>query len=339
MAVMFVVFIALIIALAAMTMNLGEVAKLKTTTANAADAGALTAASWVASGENEAGLIAQGMWINWLITMLIFLIPFCFPCISGFLIAFSYATLQSALHDAADNVMKAAHSRGQSEAVMRAIANATVDDPSGAVRAQIKALTSQLPIPTPVTLTWQRQGADGVMRNSSLTINVAMSAVPTLDTSMWGPTMICWSPCIFLCCWPTFGWGGTSGGGGDIPTTDTGITLGDGFSADGGSFVSGIAGTIMGAIMQALPGFCSTCFPIIIPLGLLGFGPPDGINNGNGVVTVSVSHQREGGGNLKFWQMSYPGAITSQSRAQHTEASTGFGTSNPGASAELVGVL
>lgn len=333
MAVMFAVFIALIITLAAMTMNLGEVAKLKTTTANAADAGSLAAASWVASGENEAGLIAQGMWVNWLITMLVFLLPFCWPCITGFLIAASYAMTQAALHDAADTAMERAWQNGQSAAVLTAIQNATIDDPSGAVRAQIKALTGQRPIPTPAVLNWQRQGADGVMRNSSLTIEVAMSAVPTLDTSMWGPNMICWSPCIWKCCWPTFGWGGTSGGAVQGMEAETVLTGNLSLTSGGGGWWSGL----VGGVMKALPGFCKTCFPIIIPLGAIGFGPPDGIDNGNGVVTVRVTHQREGGGDLRFWTTQYQ-PVVSQAQARHTEADTGFG-GDPGARAELVGVL
>src|SRR3989338_2579498 len=76
-AVAFFVVIALILLLAAMTMNLGEVARLRTTTANAADAGSLAGASWVASGENEAAIIAEAMWINDLLVQAIFLIPFC----------------------------------------------------------------------------------------------------------------------------------------------------------------------------------------------------------------------------------------------------------------------
>ena len=60
-AVLFVVLIALVLLLAAWTMNLGEVARLKTSTANAADAAAIAAASWVASGENEVSKIAEAM--------------------------------------------------------------------------------------------------------------------------------------------------------------------------------------------------------------------------------------------------------------------------------------
>lgn len=341
MAVMFLVFIAVILALAAMTMNLGEVAKLRTTTANAADAGALAAASWVASGENEAGLIAQGMWLNWLIVFIIFMIPFCFAaCPSGMLIAIRYALMQNALHDAADKVMEVAWKNGRTAAVLTAIQNATVDDPSGAVRSQISALTGGGgPIPTPVTLTWQREGADKVMRDSSLTIDVAMSAQPELEVSAWAPILICWFPCIPYCCWPAFGWGGDGGNAsaGTISSSDHLRSIGKGISSAGGGWWFGMAGVFT----IPIPGFCDTCFPIIIPLALFGdLGPPDGIDNGEGIVTVTVTHRREEGGELKFWTMRYPpDGIVSQAQARHTEADTGFGAGDPGAQAELVGVL
>ena len=344
-AVMFVICIALILAMAAMTMNLGEVAKLKTTTANAADAGALAAASWVASGENEAGLIAQGMWLNWLIVFLIFLIPFCLSaCLTGVLIAINYALVQMALRKAADKVMKNAWENGQPAAVLTAIQNATVDDPSGAVSAQVKALNGLHFIPSPTTLSWQRRGADGVMRNSSLTIDVAMSAQPSLATSFWGPILICWSPPIgvspFGCGWgPPPGWGG--GGGNE----SAGTTVGDEFTSAGSytvastpGFWSGLAGVFslptIGVSGQL------TCFPIIIPLGAFGLGPPDGINNGEGIVTVTVTHRREVGTAFRFWTMRDPGPIVSQSQARHTEADTGFGIGgDPGSHAELARVL
>ena len=342
-AVMFVICIALILAMAAMTMNLGEVAKLKTTTANAADAGALAAASWVASGENEAGLIAQGMWLNWLIVFLIFLIPFCvWACLIGVLIAISYALVQMALRKAADKVMKAAWENGREAAPRIAIQNATVDDPSGAVNAQIKALADTHPFPSPATLSWQRRGADGVMCNSSLTIDIAMSPQPSLHTSFWGPILICLSPCIsigpFGCCWVfPFAWGGsdslsTSDIDGDMGVPDsTGLSL-----STVPSFWSGLAGIFS----LPIPAACPTCFPLIIPLGAFGLGPPDGINNGEGIVTVTVTHRREVGTAFRFWTMRDPGDIVSQSQARHTEADTGFGIGgDPGSHAELAGVL
>ncbi len=343
MAVMFLVFIALILAMAAMTMNLGEVAKLKTTTANAADAGALAAASWVASGENEAGLIAQGIWLNWLITFLIFLLPFCiWACLTGVLIALRYALVQMALRKAADLVMKTAWENGQYAAVLTAIQNATVDDPSGAVHAQIKALTGQRPIPTPVTLTWKRRGADGVMRNSSLTIDVAMSARPSLKTSFWGPVLICWFPGVCpWCCWgPVPGWGGGGGNesAGEMYGEDPFMLDASGYTVPAvPGFWSGLAGVFK---LMTIGSCGLVCFPIIIPLGAFGLGPPGGINNGNGVVTVTVTHRRQGGSNLRFWTMRDPGPIVSQARARHTEADTSFGIGgDPGAHAELVGVL
>ncbi len=74
-AVAFIALIALILVLTPITMNLGEVARIKTATANAADAGALAGASWVASGENELAWISMGMWTAYLFVRVFYILP------------------------------------------------------------------------------------------------------------------------------------------------------------------------------------------------------------------------------------------------------------------------
>ena len=277
-----------------------------------------------------------------MIVFLIFLIPFCMSaCITGLLIALRYAMVQMALQEAADNVMEVAWENGQNAGVLTAIQNATVDDPTGDVRAQIKAISGSRPVPANVTLTWERKGADGIMRPSSLNVNLGMSAKPELETSIWGPTLICWITCIYVCCWTAFGWGGGNGNETAGEGYDAGGDASGGTSDVGGSSGGGFWSGLAGVFSLPIPGFCDACFPLIIPLGAFGLGPPDGIDNGEGVVTVTVTHRREQGGELKFWTMKYPeGGIVSQAQAEHTEADTsmGFG-GDPGAEAHLVGVL
>ncbi len=60
-AVGFLVLMGFVLVLVTMTINLGQMAQVRTETSNAADAGALAGASWVASGQNEAAMVAQKM--------------------------------------------------------------------------------------------------------------------------------------------------------------------------------------------------------------------------------------------------------------------------------------
>ena len=54
-------------------------------------------------------------------------------------------------------------------------------------------------------------------------------------------------------------------------------------------------------------------------------------------MTVTTTHKREGGGELKFWTMGYPDQIVSQGVAQYNEAGTDFGDEG-GSEAKLFGV-
>lgn len=212
-AVAFLVFIALILLLAASTMNLGEVARLKTSTANAADGGAIAGASWVASGENEAAQIAKAMWLNHLITQAVFLIPFCpeitvcpFPipcCIKPLLMIASLWLMNSMLQHAANDAMQAAYEMGKAAALFTAIQNATIDDPTGAVQAKIRTLSQTKPadLPSTVHFDWVRKGANQFDEPSSLDIEVAFSTpqAPEMTMGGWSPVYSCWSGCaVFL---------------------------------------------------------------------------------------------------------------------------------------------
>ena len=307
-AVMFIVLIGLILVLAASTMNLGEAAKLKTSTANAADGGALAAASWVASGENEASVISEALWINYIVLTVIFLLPFCWSyCFwLPLLVWLVYMLLQQQLLDAANDTMSEAWKIAHSAAVITATQNATIDDPTGVVNAKLQTLSGGEIPENPFTLSWTRTGADGVARNSSLTIDLAMDPKPKLTLTLWSPFPACWSPPIGYCSWSTIGWG------------------------------------YFCCIFDSIPVMitsCSTCFGFPLPPIPSGHGHPDDIKNGNGSVTVTVTHHRDSGGTLRFWVMKYPAAIVSQAQAAYNKSNIRLTGSRGGSIAKLTGIL
>src|SRR3989338_5125636 len=194
MAVMFLVVIALIFLLAAMTMNLGEVARLRTSTANAADAGALAAAYWIASSENETAQIAKEMWRNVIITQAIMVVPFCMlVCPIAMAIWGLLALTNGALASLANTIMHSAWDNAHAAAVFTAIQNATIDDPTGTVQTgvkepfdpndtTIKMLSDQFEatrtLPNPVRFTWDRKGAGGALEPSWLEIDASFTHPP-----------------------------------------------------------------------------------------------------------------------------------------------------------------
>ena len=74
-----------------------------------------------------------------------------------------------------------------------------------------------------------------------------------------------------------------------------------------------------GIIKIPLPGFCLTCFPF--PLVNAFPSRPASISNNTGDVTVTVTRSRAGGSIFRFWVMSYPGQILSQSVGHYKSAS------------------
>ena len=132
-AVGFIVLMALLVVLTSFTMNLGEVARIKTATSNSADSGALAGASWVASGENEAAKIAEAMWINVLIAQAIFLIPFCLNVCWAIVVIFAVLVLINYvyLRTVANMVLQGAWDNAHIVALFTAIRNAWIDDTRG----------------------------------------------------------------------------------------------------------------------------------------------------------------------------------------------------------------
>jgi len=334
-AVAFVVFIALILLLATATMNLGEVARLRTSTANAADAGALAGASWVASGENEAAWIARAMWINVLITQAIFALPFCFwMC---WLPVALYAVLimvNGMLKDAADDALHAAWDNAHGAALFTAIQNAMIDDPTDKVRNEIKALSEQFEasrmVPATVRFDWVRKGAHKFPEPSWLEVNVNFtSGQPDLEMGGWNPVAFCLSPCItigtFVCCWPMLGWGGGSTALANPSAPNVKIVLAKPWAS------------LWGVIPYPTIGICWFCFPFPIS----GFGAlpttPDDIDNKEGDVIVTVRQHREGGSNLRFWTTRYPDQIVSSATAHYSGADADLWP-DPDAEAQLVSV-
>lgn len=205
MAVIFIVLMVVVIVLASMTMNLGQVAQLKTATANAADAGALAGASWVASGTNEVALISRGMSINVWITQLLYVIPFCWEeCdnVASFYLALLIANVY--LKEAADDVMHAAWDNAHAAALFTAIQNAPIDatgDDLNAIQDRVRNIQEQFEdnqtVPNDVTFRWMRRGADGIDRESSVNIRTEfLNSEPAFETGGYSVTGWCWSWCF-----------------------------------------------------------------------------------------------------------------------------------------------
>ncbi len=300
-AVIFVVLIALALVLAAFTMNLGEVARLKTSTANAADAGALAGASWVASLMNEYGTISAVMWALHTALSIMFAWPFCFYAIWVIFLIYALYLAEQAIsvlimNTLRDAVWKTAHKA----AFFTTVQNLNIDDPTGAVEAEIQAMGGNVPA-LPKTFTWNRTGGDldaavKVARPSSVTIDTRFSGSAPSIQIVGVPPVIAWAwlfPfCVYAyCC----------------------LVIGSAYITPGSPFLTG--GPI--PVLQPLMGICVYCyFPIFFFLpGMV----PIGINNDRDRVTVTVTQKRSGGANMGFWTMKYPPAgIVSQAVAEYT---------------------
>ena len=330
-AVIFVALIALIIALAAFTMNLGEVARLKTSTANAADAGALAAASWIASGENEVAKIAQGMWINVYLVQAVFLLPFCMQvCIwaiilMGVLAFVNGVILRQIANDVLDSTWDLAHA----DAFFVGVQNLLIDDESGGVSKRLEQMgaefqaNQQLPPPStcpPGTLPgsqcleWQRPNpSGGSPRKPWVAIHTNFSnSKPDLTMGNWGPWALCllwWPTCSsngggcclntpWGCVWPCFRmprawvrWGGKKKGG-QSSTGQATMSAGQKMWSMASSGLMGMVGFLPNPIKDT--GECGFCLPIPLNIPKLP-AEPHGVHNGTGDVTVTVMYHREGG--------------------------------------------
>jgi len=350
-AVAFLVFMALILLLAAATMNLGEVARLKTTTANASDAGALAGASWVASAENEFAEIAKGMWLNILMVQAIFAFPFCWTTchwlpwvIYGVLTLVNFVVLKEL---AADPVGKAAWENAHAAALFTAIQNASIDDTSGTVNQQIQQLSDQFKasrtVPSSVTFNWTRKGADKVARPSWVQIDVAfLNERPALTMGVFGAPYWCWQkcpgcciPCLAGCCLPCVplsGWVMSGGSGPSQPSSPPTA------KAPGVPIFSAAAWlAYVKAIPIPRPGPCLTCPWLITGGAVASIVRPSGIAHGIGNVVVTVTQHREGGSPLRFWTMRYPDQIRSMATAHYNAAKVSLWP-DPRSKAELVAV-
>ncbi len=82
-AIGFIVLMGFILALVSMVINLGQTASVRVETSNASDAGALAAASWIASGQNEASWIARKIADGNQMVNNIFLVPLSYDSMSA----------------------------------------------------------------------------------------------------------------------------------------------------------------------------------------------------------------------------------------------------------------
>jgi len=76
-AIGFIVILGFILLMVMSVTQIGQLSQVKVETSNASDAGALAAASWIVSGQNEGALIAQRMEEAIDTVQALFLVPFC----------------------------------------------------------------------------------------------------------------------------------------------------------------------------------------------------------------------------------------------------------------------
>lgn len=232
-AAVFVAVMVLVLLFAVMTMNLGQTAKLKTAVSNTADAAALAAASWIASGANEIVYVARGMSINAMIVQLVFVIPFCWEACAEALGI--YAALLMAnnlyLHSTANQVGHGAFDMAHAGGFQAAMSNAPIDAKDAEsirIQHELRAISNHFRstegdlvgggMANPdrpgegtiesiggngsfsYTTSWDRLSTDGRSYTSTLNVSTVFSnSEPGLSMGGdWGPTFICWSPKFFI---------------------------------------------------------------------------------------------------------------------------------------------
>lgn len=360
MAVVFIVLMALVLMLVPITMNLGEVARLKTATANAADAGALAGASWVASSENELAEIARGMWMAYMMVLAILFGPFCIEwmwlgiLLWTVLFIVNYVILYT---QAAQPLVRSAWKTAKATAAFTAIQNMLIDDQDGEVSARLEEISEEYQkndnLPLPIRLDWRRTGADGVERASWAEVDVQFTNPnhPEMQMGSGISPLIFWLPvCIYACCYSPIGYGNPVSGILDIlegagliqsAANLTWLAKTAIFAAWGGALYGlNVLVPFLGLAILFIASLttCSeqVCFPIIIFL----FNDrivPDGIDDATGDVIVTVRQHREGRGRLRFWDMKYPNVIESEARAHYSGADVGL-MPDPDAKANLISV-
>ncbi len=339
-AVAFLVVMALAVLLASSTMNIGEVARLKTATANASDAGVLAGTSWIASGENAIALVAQAMWTNIVMLQAIFALPFCYKV----LWVPPYMALQITLINLwlwriANHAMKSAWEIGKAAALFTTISNLWIDDGGASpARGTIKAIQDQYTathtVPNSVRLDWTRPGLPGQWAQINVqyppdTVRPELTVTPKRVVAfMWSPPFCfpfffcCWGPAPGWVAWPMFSFLAPA-----ILALSTTVPWRPGRYL-GAAW--GVLALTVPSWFRPTPGVCKdippfgtlTCFPIPLLQRVIG---PDRIQNALGPeLRVTVTQHREDRNILPFWNMQYPAQILSEGRARYTAATVGF---------------
>jgi hypothetical protein len=338
-ALMFVALMGLVIILTPPLMNLGEVARLKTKTAVAADAGALTGASYASSaanfGAHRAQLAVQVFWS----VQLYFGFPFCL--LASFLVIpwlLVLNTLINLIVTHANEGMIGLFQHGMNRAFAAAMRNSPVDDRLGEVQLEFNDIIEQTKLTTPPTwvdaicpfpcrFEWERQGL--VNEPSWLDISVVyppINLAPQIVRGGFPLLFFVWVPFCFLWCFPAWGW--NAGGVGlagqaalvaqlaALSSRDwnTGVK----FTVAGGLVMMQLrqAFNLMRGMFARGPCGYMTMFPIPVPTGL---NPPNAISNSVGRVRVTVTMHREPGAQMAFWTMRYPD-VTSIGEAEYAGA-------------------
>ena len=336
-AVGFVVLMGLVLLLTQPLMNLGEVARLKTATANAADAGALAGASQIASGTNYLARIARSMMVNYWVVQTIALVPFCVQVAwyIELLVLDLYLKNGVFLKRIADHAMENLWSDGKNSTLFLAIGNAPIDDTSGQVAARINAWQQQaetqvVDTTVPWRLDWDRKGV--VDEPSWIQFDISYppdSRRPELRMDNGNIGFWWWVPfpCIFFVC-PPPAWGWNRWGWWQPFTMGPNVNA---WMEQQGAGPQGAAWA--GALYNAWrnrPGFGGclylSWFPLPHPINFAGMPVrPTTITNSRGTVGITITRYRESGAALRSWNMKYP-TIVSTGEAEYRGS---YVTNNP----------
>ena len=329
-AVGFIAVMALIVVLTSATMNIGELARLKTATANSADAGALAGASWIASGTNDLAIIAQLMLINYWVLQAIFFVPFCLQLIwmPPMLLLTLMVTNVGLNELTAVPRMQAAWDRGKGSALLTAIANARIDDDSGLVAEEIRKLVEGVSegndeVPGNVRFQWTRRGAEDEASWVSFDVRYPPDAsMPKIVMESGNLTFWGWIPsCLGIFCWQAFGWN-VPGTKRDPPPKPVDPMGGQDTPGKNGSVYVGWVKPVFSVRAPSSIGWCgyTTFLPFIIRAKWFRIPVrPKVILNSAGEVGVTVTQHRDAI-LLPRWRMRYPEQIVSSAAAEYKGA-------------------
>jgi len=325
-ATILVTAIAAVLIVSMSTVNVGTVALTRTQTSNAADAGALAAASWVASAQNAVALTqAKGMWKVYTLFRAIFMIPFHKPW-EPVVVWIMYAEMQAYRANAAREVLAAGWETAHHAAFETALSNLNIDDPTDAYEQKLDELSATFEavrkarttpadgtvddnqdmisaeMPTSFEFEWDRHpddvdDPDGKQGKQTVTIEIEFSSdAPQFKTTKGPPPAWIWLPPSPFFSIPVPGWVFRQSLAVDLPW-----------------ILPAVGFPILWIEVWA------RSLPMPLPPLPIGTSKPKDILNGEGEITVKVTRTSQDA-DLRLFQTKYPEEVCSSATAKYDKA-------------------